>query len=289
MSRAIPIAEGPLGVIDLLDGSFAALRQRARVIVAIAAGAVIPLSLFQAWVSRDDLGGATFSDLLNDPTVAQEVSQSSNPYDLGFFIAQIMSMFVTAVVGVAVARVVGGWFEGRDTGAGEAMRFTMGRAFTIATAFVVIHLIELVGFILLVVPGATAVVAFSLTSPVLALEHVGAIESIRRSARLVRRRPGTVVGVIVLLAVVQYGVSQAVGTLPAVVALVVGPDRAWPLVAASNLLSSIILIPVTTAAMCLTYLDIRFRTEGLDIRRRMEMQFYDDVPGDGWMSPQMPS
>jgi len=273
--RAEPIADQPLGVIDLLDGAFAALRQRARVIVAIVVGLVIPLSLFQAWVTRDDLGGATFADLINDPTVAQEVSNSTSPYDAGFFLSQLLSMFVTAVAGVAISRVVGGWFEGRETGAAEALRFTAGRGAAIIGSFIVIHVGELIGFVL-VIPGLMVLALSSLTSPVLALEDAGPLAAIKRSWQLVRRRPAAVVGVIVLLAIVHYGVSQAVGTLPALVALFIGPDRAWPLVAVSNLLTSIILIPVTAAAMCLTYLDIRFRTEGLDLRRRIHEQF--DVP-----------
>ena len=84
------------------------------------------------------------------------------------------------------------------------------------------------------------------------------------------RRP---IGVILLLGLVDYGVSQAVGALPGFGALLLGPDRAWPLVAAASLLTSIILVPVNGAAMCLIYLDIRFRTEGLDLRRRIELQF----------------
>lgn len=273
-----PIADQPLGVIDLLDGSFAALRQRARVIVAIVSGLVIPLSLFEAWVARDDLGGASLSELLNDPTIAQEVGSGSTIYDGGFFLAGVMSMFVTAVAGVAVSRVVGGWFNGEDTTAIAALRFTARRFGAIVLAFIIIHLIELIGLVLLVLPGLAAIVLCSLTSPVLAFEELSALDSIRRSWTLVRRRIPTVFGVIVLVAMADYCVSQAVGTLPTFVALVVGPDRAWPLVAFSNLLISIILIPVTTAAMCLTYLDIRFRTEGLDLRRRIDSTFGPQEP-----------
>lgn len=266
-------------MIDLLDGAFAALRQRPRAIVAIISWLVVPLSLFQAWLTRDDLGGATFGELLNDPTVAQEVSESTSLVDVGVLGSQVLAMLVTAVAGVSIARVVGGWVEGIDRGALDALRFTGRRSPAILAAFLLIHLAELVGFVLLVIPGLMVVVLSALTSPVLALESSGPIASIRRSWTLVRRRPGPVFGVIVLLAVVEYGVSQAIGTLPVLVSLIVGPDRAWPIVAAANLLTSIILIPVTTAAMCLTYLDIRFRTEGLDLRRRIDDLF------DGSASP----
>lgn len=259
--------------MDLLDGSFAALRQRARSIVTIVAGLVVPLSIFQGWISRDDLGGATFGDLINDPTVAQEVSDSSSVFGAGFFVSQLLGLLVTAIAGVAVARVVHGWFEGRDTTVAEALIFTGRRMGAILVSFAVIHVLEGVGFVLLIVPGMAVLVLSSLTSPVLAVENLGPVASMRRSWELVRRRTGTTIGLILLLGLVQYGVSQAVGTLPSLGALALGPDRAWPLVAVANMMTSIILIPVSGAAMCLTYLDIRFRTEGLDLRRRAEIQF----------------
>jgi hypothetical protein len=271
--RVEPIADRPLGVIDLLDGSFAALRQRAQTIVVIVAGMLVPLSLFQAWVGRDDLGGASLSEILDDPTLAQEVSESSSVYDAGFFGSQLLGLLVTAVGGVAVSRVVGGWLDGRDTSALDAASFTARRAGAVLAAFAVVHGLELIGFVLLVLPGLAVIVLSSLTSPVLALEELGPVASMRRSWELVRRRPGPVIGIIVLVGMVDYGVSQAIGTLPAGVALFVGPDRAWPLVAVANLATSIILVPVTGAAMCLMYLDIRFRTEGLDLHRRIGQRF----------------
>lgn len=268
-----PIADRPLGVVDLLDGSFAALRQRARSLVAIVAGLVIPLSLFQGWITRDDLGGASFIDLMNDPTVAQEVSDSSQVYDAGFFLSELLGLLVTAIAGVAVSRVVYGWFVGQDTTVGEALSFTGRRLGAIMVAFVVIHVLEGLGFVLLIVPGFAVIVLSSLTSPVLAIESLGPVASMRRSWELVRRRAASTVGLILLLGLVQYGVSQALGTLPAIGALVLGPDRAWPLVAVANMMTSIVLTPVTGAAMCLIYLDIRFRTEGLDLQRRADLLF----------------
>lgn len=242
------------------------------------AGLVVPVSLFQAWITRDDLGGATFSDLINDPTVAQEVGNSSSTFDGAFFFGQLIGLIVTAVGGVAVSRIVGGWFDGRDESAMSAIRFTVRRSPAILGVFVIVHVAEAIGFILLVLPGFAVLVLSSLASPVLALETLGPVASVRRSWELVRRRTGFTLSVILLVGIVQYGVSQAVGTLPSLVAVLLGPDRVWPLIAASNLATSIILVPVTGAAMCLTYLDIRFRTEGLDLERRVAKQFGS---GDG--------
>lgn len=262
-----------MGVVDLLDGAFAALRQRAKSLATIVAGLVIPLSLFQGWVTRDDLGGASFTDLINDPSVAQEVSSTTQVYDTSFFVSQLLGLLVTAIAGVAVSRVVYGWFVGEDTTPAEALAFTARRMGAILGAFVVIHLLEGIGFVLLILPGFAVLVLSSLTSPVLAVESLGPVASMRRSWELVRRRAASTLGLIMLLGLVQYGVSQALGTLPTVAALIIGPDRAWPLVAVANMMTSIVLIPVTGAAMCLNYLDIRFRTEGLDLKRRADLHF----------------
>ena len=268
-----PIADKPVGVIDLLDGSFAALRQRARTLAAIVAGLVVPLSLFQGWLSRNALGGASFIDLVNDPTIAEEVSQTGQVYDGAFFLSQLLGLLVTAIAGVSVSRVVYGWFLGQDTSVGDALGFTARRIGPILGAFVIIHVLEAIGFVLLIIPGLAVLVLSSLTSPVLAVESLGPLASMRRSWELVRRRAAPTVGLLMLLGLVQYGVSQALGTLPAIGALLLGPDRAWPLIAVANLMTSIILIPVNGAAMCLNYLDIRFRTEGLDLRRRADREF----------------
>lgn len=269
----VPISEGPLGVLDLLDGSFAVLRQRARVIVGIVAGLVLPVALLQAWASRDDLGGSSFSDLLSDPAAGTGATSPFAAYDLLFFVTRGLGLAVTAAGGVAVSRVVVGWLDGQDLSAFDALRFTGRRLPALAGSFVIVHALEGIGFLLLGIPGLAAILLCSLTSPVLAVEGLGPVASVRRSVELVRRRPGPLIGLTLLLVAVQYGVSQAVGALPGAVAVFVGPDRAWPLLAASNTLTSLILVPVTGAAMCLSYLDLRYRTEGLDLARRMQRHF----------------
>ncbi len=265
MVRAEPIADTPLGVIDLLDGAFAALRQRPQQIVAIVAGLVVPLGLFEAWAVRSavldagGVGGSAFPLLVG-----------VNVFSSTYAVASLLSLLVTAVAGVAVSHVVGGWLTGRDHTALGALALTARRSPTILAAFVVIHALEAIGFVLLVVPGVIVVVASSLTSPVIAVEGLGPIAAIRRSWSLVRRRAGSVLGVILLLGLVQLGVAGAISNVPGLAQSFLSPNQVWALVAATNLLASLILVPVNAAAMCLTYLDIRFRTEGLDLQRRID-------------------
>ena len=100
-----------------------------------------------------------------------------------------------AIAGVTVSWLIYGWFEGRDPTARQALAFTARRMGAILGAFVVIHLLQLVGFVLLVLPGLAAIVLSALTSPVLAVENLGPVASMRRSWALVRLRPGPVIGI----------------------------------------------------------------------------------------------
>ncbi len=261
-----PITSRPLPLIDLLDGAFAALRQRPRTLVSVVAGFVVPLSIVTAVLGTDPAGGLGMGALLNnDPS---RVDNSMTVTDVAILYG--LGWLTTAVCGVPISAIVGGWLIGEDTSARQAVRLTLRRLPTILGAFLLIHVIEVVGTLLLILPGLAALVFFSLTSPVIALENLGPWESMKRSMTLVRRRSGTVIGVIVLTGIASVAISNAVGLLPDVVAGVLGADRSRPVIALSSMLSSLILVPFTSAAMCLTYLELRFRTEGFDLELRAQ-------------------
>jgi hypothetical protein len=245
-------------VLDLLDGAFAALRQRPRTLVAVVLPVLVPVQVLQAYLARDLLGGAGLAEVMADPTLAEEAAVAG-PGATGMLADLLLNSFTVSVTGVAVAHVVAGWLEGREVTAGEALRAVARRWWVVLVAWAAVRVLQVVGLVL--VP----VVLLAVTSPVVAFEGRGPLASIRRSAALVRTRFGPAAGVVSLTALVSYGVSQAIGTLPSTVALVIGPGRAWPLLAATGIVTSLVLVPFVTAAAALLYLDLRFRAEGLDL------------------------
>ena len=262
-----PITHGPLPVIDLLDGAFAAIRHRPRTLLSIVAVIVLPFAFLEGYLSRGVLGGAGLGDVFDDPTLIQSASGQGQ---FGGLIVQLLDLAQIAIVGVPVSRVIGGWLEGKETGVREALWYLVRRGWVVLVACVLNHVAQAIGFILLVFPSLAVMLLFSLTSPVIALEpHHGPVEALSRSWRLVRRRFGSVFAVVALTGIVGYGVSNAVELLPGVVSLIIGTDRAWPLISVAAMLSSLVLMPFTSGAMALLYLDIRFRTEGLDIETRL--------------------
>lgn len=264
----LPITDRPLPVLDLVDGALSAVRQRPRVLLSVALIFAIPAALVNGWLARDTLGGAGLVDVMDDPTLVSGTSPGSASGDA--LAGYLLSWLSTAVTGVGVSRVVGGWLVGRDDGLADVCRFLLRRWWVIGVAFVLIHVLEAIGFVLLVLPGLWLVVLFSLTSPVMALEDdLGPVAAMRRSAELVRRRFGPCVGVIALTGLVGSLLGWATSALPEFVALFIGTGRAWPLVTVSQVLATGLVLPFTGAAMCLLYLDLRFRTEGLDLELRL--------------------
>jgi hypothetical protein len=107
---------------------------------------------------------------------------------------------------------------------------------------------------------------FLVTAPVIGAERLGPIAAMRRSARLVGRRFWPVLGLALLSGIVATLFGYALSLIPTVLSLLVGTAGfGWLLTAAAGTLSALITMPVVAGTSVLIYLDLRVRTEGLDI------------------------
>ena len=252
---------------DVLDGSFKLFKANARTLVLVTAAVVVPLQLLSAFVLRSqfDVGLLT---IFRDPTIAESVAedqQSAAQLALTVLTAAIASL-VTPFVAGAVARVVAASYLGRDVTPGEALRVAGRRFPALLGAFVLVHLMELPGFLLCVLPGLAVMAMFVLVAPAIAVEEIGAIAGMRRSWNLVRPRFWPVLGISLLAGFIANTLGQILGTLPALLAIVVGGSFAWLGVAASGVLSQIVSLPIVTIAATLLYFDARIRHEGFDLQ-----------------------
>ncbi len=274
-----PITDRPLRLIDLLDGAFHALRQRPRVLALCAMWIAVPASLIQIIIERTALGSQG-SSLATVFGVRREVT-SDELVSSGLVLYLVIGWFVTAASGVAVARVVGGWSEGRDTTAREAIGFAIRRLPVVTGAFVVSHVIAGIGWVVLLVPGFIALLLFSLVSPVIALEDPSnPWHAITRSARLARARWGTVLGLMSALLLVSAAMQGGIALFFLTFGIE-GDGIALAINAAVALLVSFVMVPLNGAAMCLLYLDARFRDEGFDLELRAGRVFPLDRPSFG--------
>ena len=258
---------GPMTVSDVLDGAFAILKAAPATIIAFTAIFAVPVQLLGAWLQRDLLGGASFLDMFEQGDASLSgIDQGS----MNSTWAQMVLLFGPSLALVFVAsgivRLVGAWHVGRDLTLGDLLRGSLPLAWPLLAAWVLVHLADGVGMLLCGFPALAVMTWFLVTAPVIGAEGLGPIKAMRRSARLVARRFWPVMGLTLLSSIVAMLFGYALGLVPTTLSLLLGTDGyGWLLTAASGILTSLITMPIVAATTVLIYLDLRVRTEGLDI------------------------
>ncbi len=253
-------------VPDILDGGFAILRRAPATIVGLTAVFVVPIQLLGAWLGRGaeglDLSGAfqQGSDGSFDLTSSSGVSDSAG------FVLQVGPMVALVFVAAALARLVSAWHVGHDISLGALLRGTLSRAWPLLAAWVLVHVLEAVSIIGFGVLPLAVMTWFLVTAPVIGAEGLGPIAAMRRSARLVSRRFWMVLGLALLGLLVETLFESAIGLLPTLLWLVLGTGGVgWVLPAVTGIVTQLITMPVVAGITVLIYLDLRVRTEGLDL------------------------
>lgn len=241
----------PRTVGQLLDGGFEVLRFRFRTVAIVAATIVLPLYVVpQVLVAA--FGGYTDVEVLGGPSS---------------LLAQLGLMLATMFVGVGVGHLVSGWLVGNDPTPADTFRFLRSRFLVTLGAFVVALVLKALGVVACGIGLLFVVPSLSVLAPVLAGEQLGVIESIRRSFRLTRRRFGPVLGVGLLWALASWIVSAAAGGAAEVIGdLATGSaEGARVAVQVVGVVATVVLTVVQAAVSVLVYVDLRVRTEGLDL------------------------
>jgi hypothetical protein len=261
------VALRPMTAADILDGGFAVVKARPRRILTITAAFVIPTHLLAAFLQRDSMGGFGVADVFTeDPTVLNEQANSD---PTGQMVAGLLLTVIPAValvcVAAAIAHLVSQWTMGRDAPAGEMLGVVGRRWWPLLGSFVVVKLAEGAGLLGCSIGIAFIMAFFVPVAPIIGVEGGGALEAIKRSVRLTRARYFPTLGIALLMALVSTLLANALSALPQALAAWIGFDDGWPLLALGSIASQIIVLPFVASATVLLYLDLRVRTEGLDL------------------------
>lgn len=254
----------PMTVADILDGAFAIIKARPARILGIAALFVVPVNLFGAYLQRNV---QTARQLWEDPAVLADASQSNSDGSdvLVSILLAILPALALVFVAAAVAQLVAAWSVGRDMTAGELLRGVGGRSWPLLASYVLVHAAETVGILGCYIGPIFIMAFFAVTAPVVGAEGVGPLAAMKRSAELASRRYWRVLGISLLIGLVAVLLGLALGGLPELIAILVDEDLAWPVAAAGGIIGAVLSTPFVAAATVLLYLDLRIRTEGLDI------------------------
>jgi hypothetical protein len=261
-----PVPLRPMTPSDLLDGAFTVLKASPANLLAVTALFVIPIQLVTAWLQRDALAAFDLGAILAGDEAALDAAAEDDAGTGATVVSLLGSSVALAFVCAATTALVLARHRGQDPSLGDLLRVVVRRGPALLVAWTVVHLAQAVGLLALGVGALVAMALFLVTSPAVVAEDLGPLAAMGRSYRLTRRRFWPSLGIALLTGVVAFLFDQALSSAPVLLAGIVGTDGpGWVLLAVGGVMSSIITTPVVAAATTLFYLDLRVRTEGLDL------------------------
>jgi hypothetical protein len=256
---------------DVLDGSIAVIKAAPRVVFGIAAAFIVPVELVGAWIQRDSLAD---NDVLSTISDATSSSQVRFDFDASSVALIVLQGLVLALVAGAIAHVLTSWYADHHTTAANAIRASVRRAPALVVAWLFVHVAEALALVALVFPAVCLMPLFLVVSPAIVVESLGPWKAVRRSWRLTRGRYGTALWTAVLIGAVATLLTAALTGLGVVFSFL---EFGWVLDATLRAASALVTIPFVAAATTLAYLDMRIRSEGLDL----ELDIAEHFPGPG--------
>ncbi len=254
-----------MGLGDVLDGAFKLYKANAKVLILITAAFVVPVQLLSAFFQRNMLGGEGFLTVFNDPSLAEESSQTLGS-DLSWVITLVATVFVLPFVAGAVSRVVAASYLGDELDARTALRATGRRWWALTAAWILVHVLEVLGGLACILPGLLLMALFMAVAPAIVVEELGPIQGMRRSARLLKPRIWPVLGIALVSGLLASVLGSALGFVPQTAALLVGLRWGWVLLAAGGILTGVVTTPFVAIVATLVYFDARIRNEGFDLQ-----------------------
>lgn len=259
----IPVPLRPMRLLDILDGAFSVLKLRPRVVLTATAVLVLPLQLLAAYLAREQLGEA-FN--LTDVSIRGALDESST--GTADVVLAYAGTIPLVLVGAFVGRMVAAWYGGADPTPRELLRALSSRIPALLGMWLIVHLIESVALVLCLAPVLFVWPVILCAAPAIGVEDLGPVAGLRRSWQLGTRRYWSCFWVAICAGLIAQVLAFSFGLLPALLGSVLGETWGWIVLAAGNTFAELVTIPFLTAAAALAYIDIRVRTEGLDLELR---------------------
>ncbi|MFF8538616.1 hypothetical protein ACN6K9_001804 [Streptomyces sp. SAS_267] len=298
----------PLGIGEILDGAVSTMRGYWRTVLGIsltvAVVTQIAIILLQGFVLDDSAD----TEALNDPSATLgELSRAMGGVLLSSGLVLLVTLLGTIIATALLTTVTSRAVIGKPVTTSEAWRDARPQ---LAKLFGLTLLLPLIAVAILgagALPGLLVVaggspeagsslailgalaagvvtlwlmIRFSLASPALMLEKQGILQSMRRSAKLVRGSWWRVFGIQLLATIIANIVASIIVIPFAVLAAALsgdgltgfldssGGDLGWTFLIVSgvgSVIGSMITFPITAGVTVLLYIDRRIRREALDL------------------------
>jgi hypothetical protein len=267
---------------ELLDELFRLYRRHFSLIVGVALLVSVPGLVWSLVTGVYKLNSSSYANLFittgsTTPTFnSQQLTNLFGLLALGF----IGGFFLLPLSVGAVYRAVTDVALGKPATIGSVLRETLARYLPLLGLFALFALIalgwfiaEVIGFVLLILPGLAVLCAaiylfvrWSLSIAAMMAEDIGPIRGMGRSWNLVRGSWWRTFGILLIVTIMQTIITYALFFLFGLIAALFSTgDFQAALVQVGGTLLGALVSPITTIALALLYFDLRVRKEGLDL------------------------
>ncbi|HEY6532046.1 MAG TPA: hypothetical protein VIY72_07065 [Acidimicrobiales bacterium] len=259
----------------MLDGGYRLLREQSGTVLGLTAMFLVPSAIVAGLASSSSDGGL---GILFDPTsISSSNSSSSDAFLFGAFFGLIGSAALRSLgvmyLGVALTYVLLERQAGRRLGARPAAVAALRRSGAVLGSWPLLALASVAAYAACFLPLAVWLTFTAVVAPAIAAEGIGPIAAIGRSFRLVSRRFWVALGVVLLSTLVAQVFQSIFTVIPSAVASELPWGAAWSLLTLANVAAATVTVGPLVLSCVLLYLDLRVRTEGLDLRQRSAAAF----------------
>jgi hypothetical protein len=266
----------PLGVGELLDGTFSTIRHNPRATVGLAALLVTLQQVISLAVQLATNGLPTQVGI-GDQTQSIEALIGGFGGITSALVAAVIGAVITGMLVVVVSEDV----LGRRVTAADVWRRIRPRVWPLLLAAAIAGILPYIGLLFLIIPGLILWALWALTTPALVLEGLGPFAALRRSAQLAGPalvRVWCVRALSVLMGLlIQLLVALPFGLIGALIVVAGDGDAGTTATVAilaldvlGGILAGMITAPFLAGVLALLYIDRRMRAEGLDFVLRRQ-------------------
>ncbi|MDQ3690206.1 MAG: glycerophosphoryl diester phosphodiesterase membrane domain-containing protein [Chloroflexota bacterium] len=252
--RPLPLRQ--MGIGELIDAAVRLYRLEWKVLMAIVAFVVVPVTFLEVWASQLLIGNI-------GPAIP-----SADPFGellvLTLVFVAVQFLIVQPFLVAAIARAAADVYLGEQVTIGGTYSYALSRLPAILWITILTTLATLLGFVLLIIPGIIALVRLAFAPAALVVEGHRGSTAVRRSWRLTKGFFWRTLGTLLLSGVIVAIVTGIISLPGELLVQAMGPD-AWPLSALVTVLATVLVTPFATLVVVLLYFDLRIRKEGFDI------------------------
>lgn len=263
----------PATLTDMLDGGWRLLHEQPGTVLALSAMCLLPATVLAGLASA--AVDADVSTLLSIPGTSTDSTGDVFPWlaILATGVAAALRALGVLYLGVALTEVVTARQWGHRPGARVAMVAALRRSGAVLGSWPLLAGGAVVSYAMCFLPLSVWLTFTAVVAPAIAAERIGPIAAIGRSMKLVARRFWVALGVVMLSSLVATVLTWVLTLLPQALAEGLPWGARWAVNSVSTALATMLTVGPLVTSSVLLYLDLRVRTEGLDLRQRATVAF----------------